>query len=67
MEAFLNVISNMVLLGSLGYMIKRWMDDIKSKISDYCATNREDHKDIYAKVNDHDHRITVIETKIEID
>jgi len=67
MDNFLagNMIWNAVLIAGLGFMIRLWMKDTKDKISTYCAQNREDHKEIYGKLELHGERITALEMQTE--
>jgi hypothetical protein len=60
-----NMMWNAALVGGLGYMIRLWMKDTKEKLSIYCNQNREDHKDVYEKLDEHGQRITALEVMVE--
>ena len=72
-----NMAWNAILITALGYMIKRWMDDTKGKIDKHCTENstahikmeqdnKADHNGLYGKIDDHEHRITKVETHLEL-
>ena len=61
-----NMAWNATLIAALGMMVKKWMGSIETKIDRHCRENREDHKDIYGKIDDHEHRITEVETGLKV-
>lgn len=58
-----NMAWNFLLIGALGFMIRLWMKNMETKVSDYCAQNRDDHKDIFEKLTSHTERIAVVEDR----
>lgn len=59
-----NMAWNATLIAALGMMIKKWMGSIESKVDRHCRENREDHKEIEYKVEDHESRITKVEARV---
>ena len=60
-----NLIGNAVLLGMLGWFIKRWMDETRDQLKTHCDLDREDHGDIYDKLHEHETRISRVEGRMK--
>lgn len=46
------------------YFINKWITNLEKKISEFCSTNRDDHKDLFDTDKKIEHRVTVIETSL---
>lgn len=58
-----NMMWNAGLIGALGYMIRLWMKTTEGKIDSFFNQNREDHKEIFTKIENHSERIAVVEDR----
>ncbi len=51
-------------IGLLQGLIIYILNGQTKKLDSVCKDNREDHKQLFEKIGDHDHRITVVEGKM---
>jgi hypothetical protein len=54
------------IIGALQGAILLLINMQNKKIDSFCKDNREEHEDLYNHKNEHEHRITVVETKVGI-
>lgn len=54
---------NTILIGGLGFFIKRWMDSQETALTKFCNENREEHVRIFASVESHTAKIAVLEDR----
>lgn len=71
MEYTSDLVITPLLVFVLGFFIRRWINGIDDKIEDvkksvdkHCDQNREEHKEIYHRIDGIDTRVVRIETKI---
>jgi len=60
-----NMAWNAMLIGGLGFLISKWMNNIEGKVSRYCDQNREEHGAIFKRLENHSERIAVVEDRTE--
>ena len=60
-----NLAWNVVLVGVLGFMVRVWMNDVRSEHNQSCRMNREDHERMAAKLEEFRERIAKLEVKVE--